>query len=686
MANMPDRCAATGCLFLDRQSARKASLLLQTGLACTLRCRARRVIALCVLAGLTVGLAGCQQMGLRTPNWDFLKLDPPGFRSQSPDDDDSDEDDDFDDELTTRIDVPMVGDYTTFSGLHRVVLEGVGLVVGLNGTGGDPPPSPYREVLLDDMSRRDVKDAKKILRSPSTALVVVRAYLSPLIRRGDRFDVEVRIPGESGATSLAGGRLYETILTETAIVPGRGQMKGHIVARAQGPILTALADPDNEEQSGALKRGSIPGGGVSLLDRDMALYVRTDFRTYRNITRLADRIGKRFYAYDRHGIREPLAEAQTDQRIVMKVHPRYQENYPRFLQVVRNIAFRESPVAQRVRMKRLEQQLLTPQTAEGASLQLEAIGEPAIPVLRTGLKSKELECRFHAALALAYLEESDGIDALKEAARDVPAFRVFAYAALSTIEDPDAHMALRDLMDVQQVDNGKDVDSAETRYGAFRALWMLDPRDPFIAGEKLNQDFWLHVLPTKGDSMVHMTQRKRPEIVLFGEHQEFHTPIAVRAGNHILVTSKPGSDGIVVSRFRPRGDDQRKVVSRRVADVIRTVAEFGATYPDVALMLVQADQQGNLPGRFEIDALPKAGRYFDRAGRRARLGRAAQTPNIFDRVNDDSDEDADDVGDAEDVESEPGIATVVDARSSQPSEADRSESDPAWWDPRGWIR
>ena len=657
---------------------------------CACLWRIRKVVSLCVLIALTASLSGCQQMGLRSPDWDFLKLKPPGFRSQSPDDDDFG-DEDFDDELQTRIEVPMVGDYTTFSGLHRVVLEGVGLVVGLNGTGGDPPPSPYREVLLDDMSRRDVKDAKKILRSPSTALVVVRAYLSPLIRKGDRFDVEVRIPGESGATSLAGGRLYETILTETAIIPGRGQMRGHIVARAQGPVLTALADPDNEEQAGALKRGSIPGGGRSLLDRDMALYVRTDFRTYRNITRLADRIGRRFFAYDRHGIREPLAEAQTDQRILLKVHPRYLENYPRFLQVVRNIAFRESTVAQRVRMKRLEQQLLTPETAELASLQLEAIGDAAVPILRTGLKSKELESRFHAAMSLAYLEQPDGIDALKEAAQSERAFRVFAYAALSTIEDPDAHMALRDLMDVQPNDNGKDVDSAETRYGAFRALWMLDPYDPFIAGDKLNKDFWLHVLPTKGNSMLHMTQRKRAEIVLFGEDQEFQTPIAVRAGNHILVTSKPGSNGIVVSRFSARGDDQRKTVSRRVADVIRAAAELGATYPDIALLLVQADQQGNMEGRFEIDALPRAGRYFDRAGRRARIGRAAQTPNIFDRVDDDgSADDTDSPDEPAQEDGEPGIATLVDARSSsrdvdQDVGKSKESRDPPWWNPMGWL-
>ena len=47
----------------------------------------------------------------------------------------------------------------------------------------------------------------------------MRAYLPPLVKKGDKFDIEVRIPGDEGGTSLAGGRLLETVLTETAIVP-----------------------------------------------------------------------------------------------------------------------------------------------------------------------------------------------------------------------------------------------------------------------------------------------------------------------------------------------------------------------------------------------------------------------------------------------------------------------------------
>ena len=118
-----------------------------------------KTFRLCVwlLCGLMLcgPVVGCQQ----------LKL----LRSQSPDkseDEDLDDgkkgekgkDKDPDKEFETKVEIPFVGDYTAFAGTNWVVLEGVGLVVGLDGTGGDPPPSIYREALVNDMRKRDIKD------------------------------------------------------------------------------------------------------------------------------------------------------------------------------------------------------------------------------------------------------------------------------------------------------------------------------------------------------------------------------------------------------------------------------------------------------------------------------------------------------------------------------------------------
>ena len=657
----------------------------------------RLPVATVCLAFLTVsGVTGCRNLGLKTPDWNFDRL---LTRSQTPDEDEDESGDDFE----TKLDVPMVGDYVTFSGLNRVVLEGVGLVHGLNGTGGNPPPSPYRDLLMDDMRRRNVRDSKELLQSPNTALVVVRAFLPPLVSRGDRFDIEVRIPGDTGATSLTGGRLLETILSETAIVPGRGMMKGDMVAKARGPILNSTGEGSQDSLAGVLKRGRVLGGGLSLVDRDMALYVKSDFRTYRNITRLADRIGERFFAYNEYGTQEPLSKPQTDQRIILKVHPNYRNNYPRYLQVIQNIAFRETPVSRRIRMKRLEKDLMQPELAEQAALQLEAIGNDAVPVLRAGLKHRNLECRFHSALALAYLGESDGIAVLSEAALKERAFRVFAFAALSMIDDSQANLALRNLMSAQPGLDGDPYDSAETRYGAFRALWTLDKRDPFLAGEKLNREFWIHTLDTRGGPIVHLTHWRRAEVSIFGSDQQFRTPLALRAGDHIMVTCRPGSDQVTVSRFLRTGKDLKKVVSTRIEDVVRAAASLGASYPDISQMMVQADRQKNLPGRFEIDALPQAGRVYYRESaqtKKARVGRTNQTPNMYERSrNDDEsseDPDVDSVAESEDaLKDDPGLASLSDARSESPVD-EGFLSSLAWphrkpesgkpYDPFAWLK
>jgi hypothetical protein len=264
-------------------------------------------------------------------------------------------------------------------------------------------------------------------------------------------------------------------------------------------------------------------------------------------------------------------------------------------------------------------------------LQLEAIGADAVPMLKEGLKANYLECRFYAASALAYLGESAGLETLYEAARDEPAFRVFALAAMSAIDEGETHLYLRQLMDNTLL---------ETRYGAFRCMTTIDEREPFVVGESLNDQCKLHVLDVPGDPMIHLTHRQKSEIVLFGSNQRFRTPLALNAGPHIMVNAAPGANEVVVSRYRIGEDDQREVVSDRIDDVLRAAARMGASYPDLAQLLVQAERQQNLPGQIGIDMLPEAGRYYQRPsdpsaagdvqpGRKKKIGRSAMTPNPF---------------------------------------------------------
>jgi hypothetical protein len=628
----------------------------------------------CLLLSLLFSgtLIGCQE---------FKLLGSKMLRSQSPDKSDEEaeklsdlEDDEKDKEFETKVETPFVGDYASFAGLNFVVLQGVGLVGGLDGTGGDPPPSVYREVLADDMRRRGIDDPETILRSRDTALVIIQALLPPTIRKGEAFDVEVRVPDGDTTTNLNGGWLLETDLSEAAIVPGQGVMKGHILAKAKGPILVTSGE-GKSENTGLKVRGKILGGGISKKDRDLRVQLRSEYRSVRQSKRIADKIGERFFAYNESGLREPLAKALTDQTIELKIFARYKDNYPRYLQVIRSIAFRESKVARHVRMEKLKSQLLDPDTTETAALQLEAVGNEAIPILRTGLKHADPLVKFHSAMAMAYLGQADAVPVLGEAAVNERAFRVYALAALSTLDVGEAHLLLRKLTNAQTGEDGKSIDSAELRYGAFRALWTLDKRDPYLNGETMKEPgadreiFALHTLPTTGEPIIHLTQHRRSEIVLFGQDQQFKTPLMVRAGNHIMVTAQPGKERIVISKYQAGRPDLRKEISPRVADVVRTAVEFGASYPDVAQMLLQAAKQQNLPGHIEIDALPQGGREYVRKdgsspteSKKVRVGNSNLSPNFVPNLKGDGG-------------SKQSLGEAIEKQSTAPEELTEADTD-----------
>jgi hypothetical protein len=169
------------------------------------------------------------------------------------------------------------------------------------------------------------------------------------------------------------------------------------------------------------------------------------------------------------------------------------------------------------------------------------------------------------------------------------------------MDDVTAYEGLRSLLASQ---------SAETRYGAFRALWAMNPSDPMIHGERIGGQFGYHTLNIDGPPMVHATRSGRPEIVLFGAGQKFQLPMVLDAGNDILVNGLSG-DEVTVSRFRSNEADRRRTVTSSIDDVIRAIVEVGGEYPDVVQALQQAKRDGALPGRFAVDAIPHSSREYD---------------------------------------------------------------------------
>lgn len=492
--------------------------------------------------------------------------------------------------------VKLVGDLAVPFGMNAIRIESVALVTGLPNTGSDPPPTPQRSALLAEMQTLGVRSPQQVLASPTTEMVLVRGYLRPGIQKGDKFDVEVRMPARSEGTSLRGGWLMKTRLKELAVLGGQVQ-DGKLLGTAEGAILV---DPSATDKA-SLGYGRVLGGGVSVTSRELGLVLKPDSKNVLASATIGSAVNRRFHTFDA-GMQQGVAEPKTDEFVVLKVHPRYKDNVERYIRVVRAIPLRENAEQGAARLKVLERELLSPATAAKAAVQLEAIGKEGIDTLKRGLVSHDPEVRFFAAEALAYLDEASAAAPLGELARDVPAFRAYALAALSAMDDFAAFEALRDLLLVP---------SAETRYGAFRSLWAMNARDPLVRGESLNDKFSYHLLAVDGPPMIHVTRSFRPEIVIFGHEQQFATPLVLEAGKQIMVKSLDG-ERVSVSRFAVDEPDQKRVVSTRVDDVIRAIVELGGDYPDVVQALQQAKSAGALAGRFEMDALPQGGRSYAR--------------------------------------------------------------------------
>jgi flagellar basal body P-ring protein FlgI len=494
----------------------------------------------------------------------------------------------------------LVGDLAVPYNMFPLRVENVAFATNLRGTGSDPKPCPQRQALIGDMQARGVEKPNAVLASGNTSLVLIRGVLRPGIQKGDRFDLEVRVPGDSETSSLRGGWLMETDLKEMAVLDNEVH-EGNIWGKGQGPLLV---DPtaNNKEDKILVCRARVLGGGVAMKSRNLGLVLKPEDKSIGNSARIETVVNRRFHTFQK-GVKIGVTKARTDQFLELSVHPRYKDNIERYMQVVRAIALHETESELIERLPQLEKQLFDPLTSSRAALQLEAIGQRGVDTLRKGLQSSDPEVRFYAAEALAYLDEAGAAEILGATARNMPAFRVFALAALSASAEFPAHEQLRDLLNVP---------SAETRYGAFRALWAMNANDPLVMGEMLGGQFSYHVLDTSGPPMIHVTKSRRPEVVLFGHDQHMRGAVAIEAGNQIMITStKPGE--VTVAKFAVKEADQKRFVSDRLDDVIRAVVDLGGTYPDIVQALQQAKAAGALDSRFEVEALPQSGRTYARS-------------------------------------------------------------------------
>jgi len=143
-------------------------------------------------------------------------------------------------------------DIGRIEGVRSNQLVGMGLVIGLQGTGdkGDLVLAMLGN-LVDNFGISIDRDD---LKSKNTAVVTVTCELPPFVRNGDRIDVTVSSVGD--AKSLEGGVLLQTPLKAA---------NGGVYAVAQGPITIggfSAGGAGSSVSKNFSTTGRIPGGAI----------------------------------------------------------------------------------------------------------------------------------------------------------------------------------------------------------------------------------------------------------------------------------------------------------------------------------------------------------------------------------------------------------------------------------------
>ncbi len=486
-------------------------------------------------------------------------------------------------------------------GLTFVSVEGVAAVNALPGTGGSVPPSGLRDQLVEEMKKHDVPDLNGFLERPETALVRVQAIIPPGVRRGDPIDLRIISPPRSEASDLHGGWLMDTRLRQQQTLSGMVR-RSDVLVVGTGNILTRANSEPGDDMNLKLEGVVIAGGRIQQ-DRKLGLVIRPEYQHVKMAAQLAEAINQRFYFFD-GATRGGIAKAREDDFIEISVHPRYRRNIHRLMAVVSMVVAKGESAETQHRLASLGRRMAEPTTAADAAMQLEALGERAIPTLLEALQHPDLEIRFYAAEALAYLERSEAIAPLEQAAAEQAAFRYPALIALEGMDSRSSLDALQRLMNQPSI---------ETRYGALRSIRRRPDGQVILRPVKLGGGVEFYSVASEASPFIAVSLSERPEIVSFGPDCPVEIPDFLFGPAGLVIRPEESEPGkLRISRFQPGSDDRRASVPATVSGLLTGITLAGGGYGDCVAVLRLAKKNQFISCGLAIDPLPKSLRTYHR--------------------------------------------------------------------------
>jgi hypothetical protein len=543
-----------------------------------------------------------------------------------------------------------IGSEVTFLGVEPTLVSGYGLVVGLNGTGGDVLPESIKSTMEREMGLMGIgksNDFKgtaiegltpsQLLRDKNVAVVLVQAAIPPGAPVGATFDVYVRA---INASSLDGGLLWSTDL-RIGDANTFGQAQARTIARSRGPVfINPFADPGKEDSGVTRTSGRVLDGGVVTNPLQIEMIVNTP--SFQLVRSIASAINSRFpegpgdQGATARGRSGPSEQTGIGGSIALRVPSRYRRTPDEFLEIVRHLRIDQNVPEQYAR-RYVEGVKAEPIMANDMAWCLEALGQKALPFIRelyeypeiapqmAGLRAgarlgdpraasplKQLALKGQGPIKTTAIDLLGRIDAgpavdgvLKDLLKETDLVtRVAAYEALARRAE---RMQYNRLAAIQRADR----DKGERRYSPTQLEILSElafPGNSLVGVERrLVEDKFLLDLVPIGEPMIYIAQQGRPRIVLFGANMQVSRPSIVSTWSDRLMMSADEGVNTVRVYYMPNGAD--KPVIQQCRETLPEMIAFFAKKnvagdPRPGLNLSYSDVVGVLHAMFKARATP----------------------------------------------------------------------------------
>lgn len=360
------------------------------------------VTAVAVVVAASVGLLSCEGLGggtsTKPPAGGDFKGVSVQVRAQSPAQRLA--------TLRSHTSAMRLGDLVNDKLPEPVLVEGVGLVVGLGGRGSKNVPAAYRKELLKSAARiyEDPQEGARILGTTDSAAVAVAAALPPFAKQSDRLDLEMR--AFSPEVNLDGGILGDVALEELVkLPPGTrpnigwvrpdGRVSRGVMAYGRGAVSATPALRQGRPVAPTVATVAyVPAAGIVEKDHGLLLVLRQSNAW--NALLIEEMLNRRF---------GNVARAESEAGVGVGLSPAYKEAWQRYMRVVFEMNLRADATEAPGLARNLIANLGAPgATGERAEYALEALGNPAVPIMLEALSRSTGQTRRALLRVLSYLD------------------------------------------------------------------------------------------------------------------------------------------------------------------------------------------------------------------------------------------------------------------------------------------